>query len=160
MFWTPWVHIQTDLRRRLALCQNCDKCCYLLPAHLFQSVLLASVKEHWEKNVEFWNHLSDRKRHMEMLFLLVWKIPGTYQLGWDSENPFLTAPPELSRSIINYSRRCTQEMWGSACLLSSFPHDLSNIRHFNSSDSTVINVLISIFPPRCLCCLSYALIIN
>lgn len=32
------------------------------------SVLVASVKEHWEKNVEFWNHLSDRKRHMEMLF--------------------------------------------------------------------------------------------
>lgn len=41
------MHIQTDLRMRLALSQNYDKCCYLL------SVLLASVKEHWEKNVEF-----------------------------------------------------------------------------------------------------------
>lgn len=131
----------------------------LLTSDTSVSVCFVRYNKTTQKNVEFWNHLSDRKRHMEML-LLVWKISGTYQPGWDSENPFLTALPELSQSIINYSRRCTQEMWGSACLLSSFPHDLSNIRHFNSSDSTMINVLISIFPLLCLCCLSYTLIIN
>lgn len=158
MFLTLWVHIQTDLRIRLALCHNYDKI-LVLPSDTSVSVCFVWYRTPGVKHVEFGNHLSDRKRHMEML-LVVWKISGTYQPGWDSENPFLTALPELSRSIINYSRRCTQEMWGSACLLSSFTHDLSNIRHFNSSDSTVINVLISIFPPLCLWCLSYTLIIN
>lgn len=157
MCWTPWVHIQTDLRSTVSelwqvlLLTSCTS--VLVCFGSFSKRTLG--EKCWILKPSF----RQKKTHGDA-FLLVWKIPGTYQLGWDSENPFLTAPPELSRSIINYSRRCTQEMWGSACLLSSFPHDLSNIRHFNSSDSTVINVLISIFPPRCLCCLSYALIIN
>lgn len=43
----------------------------------------------------------------------------------------------------------TQDICVSACMLSSFPHGLSNRRHFDGGDSTIINVLLSIFQPLC-----------
>lgn len=136
----PWVNKQTEIWHKDL---HCVRIIANVATCFLHSVLLATERQHFEKNVELGNHFSDRTRHMKML-LLVWKITETYQPGWDSENPFLTAPQELSRSIINYSHRRTQEIWGSACLLSSFAHDLSSRGHFNSSDSTVINELISI----------------
>lgn len=130
----------------------------LLLTHLFQSVLLASVKQHREKCWILKPSLRQKKTHgaasagvKNIRNLSVWvKL----------RKSIFNCSARAFQRIINYSRRCTQEMWGCACLLSSFPHDLSNICHFNSSNSTVINVLISIFPPLCLCCLSYRLIIN
>lgn len=48
----------------------------------------------------------------------------------------------------------TQAICVSACMLSSFPHGLSNRRHFDGGDSTMINVLLSIFQSLC----SYAIV--
>lgn len=36
-----------------------------------------------------------------------------------------------------------------ACMLSSFPHGLSNRQHVDGGDSTMINVLLSIFQSLC-----------
>lgn len=43
----------------------------------------------------------------------------------------------------------TQEMCVIACMLSSFPHGLSNRQHFDGGDSTMINVFLSIFQSLC-----------
>lgn len=61
------------------------------------------------------------------------------------KNPFLASPWELSQSIINYFHARAQEIRVSSCKLSSFPHGLSNRQRTDAGDSTMINVLLSIF---------------
>lgn len=65
------------------------------------------------------------------------------------KNPFLVSPRELSQSIINCFHAHTQVICVSVCMLSSFPHGLSNRQHVDSGDSTMIYVL-SIFQSLCL----------
>ena len=43
----------------------------------------------------------------------------------------------------------TQEICVSACMLSSFPHSVSNRQHFDGGDSTMINEFLSIFQSLC-----------
>lgn len=56
----------------------------------------------------------------------------------------------LSQRIIDLTASThTQEMCVIACMLSSFPHGLSNRQHFDGGDSTMINVFLSIFQSLC-----------
>lgn len=74
----------------------------------------------------------------------------------------LSAWRRFRKSIFSFSTRAlpednkydsfhTQEICVSACMLSSFPHGLSNRWHFDGGDSTVINVLLSIFQSLLVC---------
>lgn len=65
------------------------------------------------------------------------------------KNPFLVSPRELSQSIINCFHAHTEGIRVSVCMLSSFPHGLSNRRHVDGGDSTMIYVL-SIIQSLCL----------
>lgn len=67
---------------------------------------------------------------------------SSYRPGSDLENPFLASVRGLSLWIMNASAS-TQEICVTTCMLSSFPHALSNRRLFG--DSTMINALPSIF---------------
>lgn len=55
----------------------------------------------------------------------------------------MRAFPEYNKLLPHTQEICV------ACMLSSFPHGLSNRQHVDGGDSTMINVLLSIFQSLC-----------
>lgn len=122
-------------------------CCYLSSSacvHVWlQSLisLLAPQHPEYEKLLPEPERLLSKSTHRGTS-TSQWKISASYRPGSDLENPFLASVRGLSLWIMNASAS-TQEICVTACMLSSFPHALSNRRLFG--DSTMINALPSIF---------------
>lgn len=112
--------------------------------------LLATQQPDYEKLLLQSEPFLSAEEHTWRNFCLCEKYQQLIGLEEIQKNPFLASPQELSQRIMNLTASThTQEMCVSACMLSSFPHGLSNRRHFDGGDSTMINVLLSIFQPLC-----------